>query len=157
MNMGQPGAEGPVQTLMSRAAQGELGKLAPDQAAAVTEAMHQIGHVEGVPLKKIPPGAGDNAFYAAVPRAPDAPVAVYRQLTPDEGRGYLVTAIVSRDVYNGYQRAEREGILDNPVVQAGLATAAVISGAIVRGSSGRGAEGTGPADSGLGHSAPNER
>jgi hypothetical protein len=100
-----------------------IRELPKSQATAVAEAIRRIGPDQGTPLK-IPPGKGGGQFLAIVPDEADAPVVIYRKLTPDEGEGYLVTAIVEREEYEGYQRAEREGILDTPLGRLLLGVAA---------------------------------
>jgi hypothetical protein len=94
-----------------------LRDLPEGQAKAVAGAIGRIAPDAGRPLKIRPPtGADRRRYLAIVPQQPDAPVVIYRKLRPadGEGNGYLVTALINRREYEGYERAEREGVLDTP-------------------------------------------
>ncbi len=116
---------------MSRVAADTLRELPDDAAKAVAETIDHIGEDRGRPLK-IPASKSGGTFYAMVPADKHAPVVIYRKLTPDEGEGFLVTAIIDRFEYLGYLRAEKRGALDTPLgrfllgVAAGAVTSAVM-------------------------------
>jgi hypothetical protein len=117
---------------MSRPAVDAYEALSRTDRAAVAEAIRRIGPDAGTPLR-IPPGDSGGSYLAMAPADPEGPVVIYRRLAPDEGDGYLVTAIVGREEFKGYQRAERQGVLDTPLgrlllgLAAGAAVAAILS------------------------------
>jgi hypothetical protein len=58
-----------------------------------------------------------DSYTVIEPAGDKSPVVIYRELDDREGGGYLVTAIVDRDEYDGYRRAERQGALDTPLAR----------------------------------------
>ncbi len=115
--------EGDDNVLLSRSAADTLRALPEDELAAVAETLRRIGAARGRALK-IPPSKSGGTFYALVPSDEKAPVVIYRALTPDEGEGVLVAAIIDRREYAGYLRAERSGALDTPLARWVLDVAA---------------------------------
>jgi hypothetical protein len=122
---------------LSSAAAETLRALPKKVAAQVAEAIRRIGPDEGTPLK-IPGDKSGYRYLAIEPSGRNSPVVIYRTLTRSEGDGYLVTAIVGRDEYDGYQRAERQGALDTPVGRALIGVAIGAAGYLaVRGARAR--------------------
>lgn len=118
---------------LSRLAIDALQDLPKDQAAAVAGAIRHIGPGSGSPLKIRSPGNPGEPYFAIVPNDDAAPVVIYRKLGPAEGGGYLVTALTGRNEFGGYERAERQGILDSPAGKL-LIAFAVAAAAAPRGS-----------------------
>jgi hypothetical protein len=117
---------------LSRLAADTLHELSDDAAETVAETIDRIGVDRGQSLK-IPRSKTGGTFYAMVPTDKDGPVVIYRRLAPDEGEGFLVTAIINRQEYVGYLQAERRGALDTPLGQFLLGVAAgVVTHAVIR-------------------------
>lgn len=114
-----------------------LKKLPRNRAQSVAAAIQRIGPDVGRPLKIQQPGGAKGPYLAITPDDDAAPVVIYRRLASDEDEGYLVTALVGRDEYAGYERAERRGILDTPVGRflMGVAAGAVTYGLLRSGRS----------------------
>jgi hypothetical protein len=93
-------------------------RLDPDVRAMVLRTIESIGRVDDEPLDLAPAGQ----FRAITPPG-DAPVVVYRQMTPAEGHGYLVTGLVDRQSYQKYKLAQDQGLLDTDAGRAMLRTA----------------------------------
>jgi hypothetical protein len=51
-------------------------------------------------------------------------VVIYRKSSPTEPGDYLVTGLADKATYAQYQRAEQQGLLDDPAVQALVAVLA---------------------------------
>jgi hypothetical protein len=97
-------------------------RLPRGQAAAVARAIQRIGTEVGtrssVPLKINVPGAPPGSRYlAAIPDDEQAPVVIYRE-PADKVSNYLVAALADRDTYRKYERAEQQGLLDDPVAKS---------------------------------------
>lgn len=96
----------------------------PGKARVVDEAIRQVPNGAGDPIRIDVQGAPPGREYRAiVPSAADAPVVIYRRLASHEGGDWLVTTLIDRDKYDDYRRAERNGLLDNPVVNSATASA----------------------------------
>jgi len=111
------------EVLLSPTAADTLRKLPEDKVQAVARAIDRIDVDQGRRLK-IPPSRSGNPFYAVVAPGKDAPIVIYRPLNANEGKGFLVAAIINRDEYEGYIRADRKGVLDTALAQYILDVAA---------------------------------
>jgi hypothetical protein len=99
--------------------------LAPDQAAAVARTIQHLAERRGVPLRISATGPRGENYLVVTPDTDHAPAIIYREMSPGEDGSYLVAAVVDRDTFREYQRAEQQGLLDDPAVQA---LAAAIAG-----------------------------
>lgn len=99
----------------------EMHALPRPQAAAIARVIAGIGPDMGVPLRIPQPDLAGRQYLALVPGDRELPVVVYRPLTRQEGTGYLVTALASREDYAAYREAEQSGLLDTELGRALLA------------------------------------
>jgi hypothetical protein len=107
---------------LSQSAVDAMNELPEPQIPAVADAIKRIGAKPGERLRFTPPGVPDEHLEAMVPVSDAAaPVVVYRRLTKEEGKGYLVAALVDRAAYQDYERAERDGTFDSRSGKLGLA------------------------------------
>jgi hypothetical protein len=121
-------ASGQSNVRMTPDAVSTLRKLARPQAESVARAIAAIGQVEGQPV--VAPDENDRKYLAMVPDDHEAPVVMYRAA---DDNGYLVTALVDRQTYKTYEKAERlPSFLQSPTFRTavGAVTAAAI-GAIL--------------------------
>jgi len=98
----------------------ELRASAPQTAQVIDAAIKSIPDTRGEPVRVVGlEPQQERKYLAAVPPGYDAPVVIYRPLEPGEGPqgDWLVTALVNRDEYEEYRRAEMRGILDDPTVR----------------------------------------
>lgn len=107
----------------------QMRKMPRAQAAAAARAIEGIGPDIGTPLRIPTPGNPGGRYLALVPDDPQAPVVLYRPLSHGEGCGYFVAALASRETYDAFRRAEREGLLETALGKALLAAATAADGA----------------------------
>jgi hypothetical protein len=107
---GGEGAEVRVANPVITTLRGEQNR---EVAATVLRTIRKIGQIHDEPLDLGPAGQ----FRAITPPG-DAPVVVYRQMTRDEGHGYLVTGLVDRRSYQNYKLAQEQGLLDTDAGRA---------------------------------------
>ena len=84
-----------------------LRRLPEPQAEAVASAIDAIGKT---PTKPLLPGPDGKNYMIIAPVESNAPAVIYRKL--DDEDGFLVTAIVERDTYDAYQRADEDSRSD---------------------------------------------
>jgi hypothetical protein len=97
-----------------------LRGLGDGQKQSVAAAIRNIRAGAGKPLNmnNRSLNAEGGQYRVIVPDQSDAPVVIFRQLGSSEPGDFLVTALTDRQVFNDYERAERQGVLDSKVVQA---------------------------------------
>lgn len=118
---------------LSQPAVDAMDELPEPQIPAVADAIKRIGAKPGERLRFRPPGVPGEHLEVMVPVSDAAaPVVVYRRLTKEEGEGYLVAALVDREAYRDYERAERDGTFDTRSGKLGLATVTDAVAATVR-------------------------
>jgi hypothetical protein len=110
-----------------------LHGLSDAHKRSVAAAIRSIRPGVGEPLYINNRSAGSEAgrYRVVVPGDSDAPVVIFRELASSERGDFLVTALTDRKIFNDYQRAEREGALDNKAAQA-LVDVAVASASAAR-------------------------
>ncbi len=93
-------------TAAAEAAFSELQATAPDQAAAVSEAINNITAREGRRID-LPGAPAAEPFLAIEPRDPDAPAVIYRHAANGEPGKWLVVSLMNRDDYRAARQAEQ--------------------------------------------------
>lgn len=97
-----------------------LRGLGDAQKQSVAAAIRRIGPGVGKPLyinnRTLGPEGG--RYRVVVPDGTDSPVVIFRELTSSEPGDFLVTALTDRQVFDDYERAERQGLLDNRAARA---------------------------------------
>jgi hypothetical protein len=91
---------------VTRRAQEQINALDDAGARAVDWAIQGIGERTSEPIKL--PGAPPGTTYLALParNATAGPVIIYRPLLPDEGDGWLILSLLSREEYRNIRQAE---------------------------------------------------
>ena len=103
-------------TAAAEAAFSELQATAPDQAAAVSEAINNITAREGRRIDL--PGAPEaEPFLAIEPRDPGAPAVIYRHAANGESGKWLVVSLMNRDDYRAARQAEQALAATPPAVR----------------------------------------
>ena len=97
-----------------------LRALGDSQKQSVAAAVRRIRPGAGKPLlmNNRSLGTEGGQYRVIVPDDNDTPVVIFRELGSSEQGDFLVTAITDRQVFNDYERAERQGMLNNKVLQA---------------------------------------
>ena len=103
-------------TAAAEAAFSELQATAPDQAAAVSEAINNITAREGRRID-IPGAPAAEPFLAIEPRDPDAPAVIYRHAANGEPGKWLVVSLMNRDDYRAARQAEQALAATPPAVR----------------------------------------
>jgi hypothetical protein len=94
-----------VPTLVTRTAQEQILALDEDERDAVDAAIGKLGEESGEPIDL--PGVPEGVTYRAVKTSGNAPVVIYRAVPEDEGGGWLVLSLMSRDEYRDVQRVRQ--------------------------------------------------
>jgi hypothetical protein len=103
-------------TAAAEAAFSELQATAPDQAAAVSEAINNITAREGRRID-LPGAPAAEPFLAIEPRDPDAPAVIYRHAANGEPGKWLVVSLMNRDDYRAARQAEQALAATPPAVR----------------------------------------
>jgi hypothetical protein len=103
-------------TAAAEAAFSELQATAPDQAAAVSEAINNITAREGRRID-LPGAPAAEPFLAVEPRDPDAPAVIYRHAANGEPGKWLVVSLMNRDDYKAARQAEQALAATPPAVR----------------------------------------
>jgi mRNA-degrading endonuclease RelE of RelBE toxin-antitoxin system len=98
----------PPEVRLTPSAVEALRRLPKPQVEAVLSAIVAIGRT---PAKPLLPGADGKQYMIIAPVDSNAPAVIYRKL--DDEDGFLVTAVVERDTYDAYQRADEESRTDS--------------------------------------------
>ena len=103
-------------TAAAEAAFSELQATAPDQAAAVSEAINNITAREGRRID-LPGAPAAEPFLAIEPRDPDAPAVIYRHAANGEPGKWLVVSLMNGDDYRAARQAEQALAATPPAVR----------------------------------------
>jgi hypothetical protein len=103
-------------TAAAEAAFSELQATAPDQAAAVSEAINNITAREGRRID-LPGAPAAEPFLAVEPRDPGAPAVIYRHAANGEPGKWLVVSLMNRDDYRAARQAEQALAATPPAVR----------------------------------------